>query len=278
MTMDYRSVPSTAASPKSFAPIHVWCTELEPSEMRHPHAAAERELAILGEITGGIAHDFLNILAVINSGLVFAQKTEERQEVRGYLTVARSAAKRGVNVMTQLLEFSKQREFEPSLGDVNELLRDLDIFIKHGAGPTIGIGLNLGYDIPKCLIDSRQFSTAVLNLVTNARDAMPAGGDIRISTKHFKSRPSGASSPLQGEYVRVRIQDNGGGMSSETASRIFEPLFTTKGQKGTGLGLPQVCAFMRRVGGRVSVISRRGVGTAVDLFFPVILEEKLQTR
>lgn len=240
-----------------------------------PRSAAERsvraaqKLAALGEMTGGIAHDVRTILAVVESGLRIAERNaDEPERLRVGIAAAREGVNRGANLISQLLNFAKQQELGIQTGDATELLRNLGLFLQYGAGPGIRIVLKLGSDIPRCVVDRSQFGTALLNLVVNARDAMPQGGEIQISTERRTVEAAGSGSPAPGTYVCVRVKDEGQGMSANVMQRVFDPFFTTKGEKGTGLGLPQVHAFMRRIGGYVSVTSELGVGTTVDLLFP----------
>jgi signal transduction histidine kinase len=236
-----------------------------------PRVRAARRLAVLGEMTAGIAHDFRNILAIIESGLRLAEKNRDQAEkVRAFITGAREGVDRGLKLTSQLLTFAKQGELEPRATNVNELLRTLELFLQYGAGSDIRIVFQLGSGIPKCLIDPAQFSAAVLNLVINARDAMPTGGEVQIATDRWEAQPLGSSGPAPGVYVRVRIRDTGQGMPAEVLQQIFDPLFTTKGEKGTGLGLPQVYAFMRLMRGFVTVNSQPGSGTQFDLLFPEV--------
>ena len=222
-------------------------------------------------MTGGIAHDFRNLLAVIELGLRLAEKSSEQPEkVRVYIAAAREGIDRGVKLTSQLLAFAKRQELEAREGDVNKLLRNLELLLKYSAGPGIRIVLELASDIPNCLIDPSQFDAAVLNLVVNARDAMPHGGEVRISTERWVAETAIAGSPAPGAYVRVCVKDSGQGMPAEMVRKVFDPFFTTKGEKGNGLGLPHVYAFMRRVGGHVSVTSELGRGTTVDLLFPSV--------
>ena len=226
-------------------------------------------IAALGEMTGGIAHDFRNILAVIESGLRLAERnSEEPDKVRAYIAGARDGVDRGLKLTSQLLTFAQLPELEARPGDANKLLRNLEQFLRYAAGPRVRIVLDLAPDLPMCLLDPSQFSAALLNLVVNARDAMPDGGEIHVSTERCNVETAMSGSPAPGAYVRVRIMDNGPGMPAEIAGKIFDPFFTTKGERGTGLGLPQVAAFMRLVRGHVSVTSKPGVGTTFDLLFP----------
>ena len=248
--------------------IDVALGERLPAEQR---ARATQRLAALGEMAGGIAHDFRNLLAIIESGLGLAEKSlEQPEKVRVYIAAARQEIDRGVKLTSQLLAFAKRQELEARPGDVNKLLRNLELLLKYSAGPGIRIELELASDIPNCLIDPPQFDAAVLNLVVNARDAMPHGGEVRISTERWVAETAVSGSPAPGAYVRVCVKDSGQGIPAEVVRKVFDPFFTTKGDKGNGLGLPHVYAFMRRVGGHVSVTSEWGKGTTVDLLFPSI--------
>ena len=232
-------------------------------------ALAVQRLSVLGEMTSGIAHDFRNILAVIDSSLrLIAKNSNDPERLHALIAGAQDGLDRGLRLTSQLLSFAKQRELEPQSANASELLKSLELFLKYGAGSAIRIVFELASDIPRCLIDPSQFSAAILNLVINARDAMPNGGEIRISTAHCVVQEGAPDLPLPGAYVRVRVADNGKGMSAEVTRKVFQPFFTTKGENGTGLGLPQVHAFMCRTGGYVTVASELGHGTTIDLLFP----------
>jgi signal transduction histidine kinase len=223
----------------------------------------------LGEITGGIVHDFRNVLTIVESNLRLAERhSDEPDKVLVYIAGAREVVTHAVKLTSRLLAFAKHQEVDPQPGDANACLENLELLLKFGAGPAVRISLVLAPDIPKCLIDPSQFNAAMLNLVINARDAMPDGGDVEISTTRWPAETTGADPLASDAYVLVRVKDNGGGISPDVAHRIFDPFFTTKGDRGTGLGLPQVCAFMQRIGGQVRVASERGVGTVVDLLLP----------
>ena len=245
--------------------------DISPSPASLSARAAQR-LSVLGEMTGGIAHDFRNILAVIDSGLRLAESNlSDPDKVRTFIAGTREGIARGVKLTSQLLNFAQQGEIKTCAADANALLKNLELFLKYGAGPSVCIVLECSPAIPRCLVDPSQFAAAILNLVVNARDAMPsAGGEIRIYTARFQATPVTSEPAFDGTYVRVRVQDNGSGMPDHVARRVFEPFFTTKGEKGTGLGIPQVGAFMRHIGGHVTVSSEQGRGTRVDLFFPAI--------
>jgi signal transduction histidine kinase len=230
---------------------------------------AVQRLTALGEMTGGIAHDFGNILAVIESGLRLAERNADSPEqVRQFIAGARDGVDRGLKLTAQLLTFAKQQELETRPVDANEMLRRLELFLKYGAGARLRIVMRLADDIPKCHVDVAQFNAAILNLVINARDATPNGGEILITTDRYQETAAPSNGRQTKSYVRVQVKDQGKGMSEETLAKIFDPFFTTKGAEGTGLGLPQVCAFMRMIGGDLKVDSQLGSGTTFDLLFP----------
>ena len=232
-------------------------------------ACASQRFTLLGEMAGGVAHDFRNILAVIDSSLrLIENHVDDREKVKMYMAGARDGIERGTRLSSQLLRFAKHQELEMQLVNANEALRSLELFLKYGAGLGVRIVMDLADDIPRCIIDPSQFSAAILNLVFNARDAMPNGGQIRISTARRLADVVSGDISIPSVYARIRIEDDGQGMSPDVMQKIFEPFFTTKGESGTGLGLPQVQAFMRQVGGYVEIASKFQHGTAIDLMFP----------
>jgi signal transduction histidine kinase len=229
---------------------------------------ATRRLAALGEMTGGIVHDFRNVLAAISSGLSLLERNSEQSGKSGMcIAEIRKEIARGMRLVSQLLAFAKQQEFKARPGDVNEFLRNMEIILKYGAGFGVRIMFSLQPDLPKCMIDEAQFHSVVVNLIVNARDAMPNGGEVQISTERCVIETATVDSLTPGIYVRVRVKDSGKGMPPDVLQKVFDPLFTTKGDDGTGLGLPQVFAFMHLIGGHVKISSQVGVGTTVDLLF-----------
>lgn len=237
------------------------------------HERAVHRLAFLGEMTGGVAHDFRNLLTVIESGLRLAERRADQPEsVRAYIGATREAVNRGVELTSQLLAFANDKKPDLQARDLNELVRSFEPFLRYGAGPHIRVRLELGSDIPRCLVDPTLFDAAVLNLVLNARDSMPSGGEICIATERLVEADTAPGQPAPGTYARLRVQDHGCGMPSETLQKVLDPFFTTKGENGTGMGLSQVYATVQLVGGHLRIASERGTGTTVDLLFPSIEE------
>ncbi len=238
-------------------------------------AAVQREGAIdrltaIGEMTGGIAHDFRSLLSVIDSGLRLVESSAgdpaKQQPLIGSI---RKEIARGVDLASQLLAFAKRQVLDAHTGNPNEFLRSFEPFLRYGAGPDVRVRLMHGSDIPNCMIDPAFFDAAILNLIVNARDAMPGGGEVRVVTDRWEDAKTGTDGDGQ-VYARVRVEDDGCGIPEKVVKKVFEPFFTTKGESGTGIGLTQVQAFISMVGGRIDVASKSGVGTTVTLFSPAV--------
>lgn len=246
-------------------PVQLY-TPLPSADAAEQRAAATRRLAALGELTGGIAHDFRNLLTAIGSGLRLAENNcNDPAKLRAYLAETKIAIDGGIALTSQLLAFARHQSLDPHIGNVNEYLHTFEPFLRYGAGPDVRLVLDLTPDLPNCLLDPAFFDAAVLNLVTNARDAMPNGGRIDISTRQVSGSDTSTSS-----HVRVRVRDEGCGMPADIIRKVFDPFFTTKGDHGTGFGLPQVRAFVEMVGGTIAISSEPEAGTTVDLLFPVV--------
>jgi signal transduction histidine kinase len=246
--------------------------ELDERSVGELSARAAPPLSVSGELTGGFAHDFTNILATIDSCLRLAQRSlDEPEKLLNFVAGAREGVARGLRLTSLFLVPALRGEVRTCPADANVLLTNLELFLRCAAGSSVRVVFDLCPTIPHCLVDSSQFAAAILNLVINARDAMQNGGEVRISTARCDTGPAITDQAGAGIYVRVRVQDNGPGMSEEVVKRIFESSFTTKGEKGRGLGVPQVCAFMRQIGGHVSVASEKNRGTTFDLLFPTIV-------
>ena len=243
------------------------------AEAAERSARATGNVTALGEMTRGITHDFRNLLCMLSSGLNVAEaNSEDPTKLALAFNAIRQGLERGQKLTDRLLAFAGNHHLEPGLKPINTLLAELRTFLSYGAGPGIRVVLNLAPDLPSCLVDPPRVTGAIFNLVVNARDAMPSGGVIRISTSRPRSRAGGNGE----DFVRLRIRDSGGGMAPDVLGKIFEPFFTTKGDHGTGLGIPQVQALMRQVGGKLRVRSVVGKGTTFDLYFPVQAEPSVK--
>ena len=221
-------------------------------------AVMMQKLEALGQMTASVSHDFRNLLTVMTSTLRLLRKRGPDEKV---LRAAEEAIERGNGLITQLLAFSKRNALEVRRCDINALIGSLDDVLRHAAGPDVLLRFDRGEDLPVCDIDQTQFDAALMNLVVNARQAMPEGGTVTISTR----------AAAKGGVV-LEVADTGAGIAPQHLRRVFEPFFTTKADTGTGLGLAQVYAFMRRIGGDATVTSEPGAGTTFTLSFPAATE------
>ncbi|HJU20067.1 MAG TPA: ATP-binding protein [Stellaceae bacterium] len=227
-----------------------------------------QKMDALGQITGGVAHDFNNVLAIIIGSLDLVETLAGRNpRLLRAVAMAQGAAKRAARLIEQLLAFGRRQMLRPQTIDVNEAIRDYHTLLRRAVGEAVEIRTALSPIPCRVHIDPVQFETAILNLAINARDAMPSGGILEIETAVCRGEPPGLA---PGDHVRVTVRDHGQGMPAELVGRAFEPFFTTKPMgKGTGLGLSQVYGFVRQSDGRVELESGLGKGTAVRIYLPL---------
>ena len=215
------------------------------------------KMEAIGQLTGGLAHDFNNLLTAIVGNLDLIRRRSTEQNVRKWAENAFKAAERGSKLTSQLLAFSRTQKLYTGPVDLNSLINGMKELLDQSLGPTISIRFELAPELPPALADANQLELAMLNLSLNARDAMPDGGTLTIST----AVSNNAAGP-----VLVSVTDTGTGMPPETVARAFDPFFTTKPTgKGTGLGLSQVYGIVRQAGGEVTIDSKVGRGTKVTL-------------
>ena len=225
-----------------------------------------QKMEALGQLTGGIAHDFNNLLTVVVGGLDLIAKRVGDEKLLKYANNALAAAERGARLTGQLLAFSRVQRLEVRPTYVAPLIEEMRPLLRNVLGPGIDKKFDLDPHLVPVMADPTQLEVAVLNLAINARDAMPDGGTLTISSK--RRRISEDSELEPGNYVELSISDTGCGMEADVANRAFEPFFTTKEVgKGTGLGLSMVYGMARQSGGTARVESEPGKGTTVKLFF-----------
>jgi PAS domain S-box-containing protein len=232
-----------------------------------------QKLDSVGQLTGGIAHDFNNLLTVIMGNLEILERQLGATSAKATRAVAAAmaGAARAATLTQRLLAYAQKQPLRPHAVSLNELVTGMADLICRTQGETIAYEFALGKDLLLCFCDANQLETSLLNLVINARDAMPDGGRLKIETGHivFDGRAAADQGISSGAYVMLAVSDTGIGMSSETAERAFDPFFTTKGTgKGTGLGLSVVYGFVKQSGGHVEIESARGRGTTVRIFLP----------
>ena len=229
-------------------------------------------MAAIGRLTAGVAHDFNNLLISItgNAEMLHEQLRDDPEHARRLSTILQSA-ERGADLVRRLLAFARQQSLTPVEVDLNKLVRGMGDLLRVTLGRSIRVETKLGKGLWPALVDPVQVEHVILNLAINARDAMPRGGTLTISTTNTAlDEASGtAVDLLPGDYVMVAVGDNGTGMNEEVMRNAFEPFFTTKPPgKGSGLGLSQVYGLANQSGGGVRIESRLGVGTTVSVLFP----------
>ncbi|MPR10125.1 hybrid sensor histidine kinase/response regulator [Microvirga tunisiensis] len=250
------------------------------TERRHAQEALEHAQAALfqaqkmeavGQLTGGVAHDFNNLLTIIVNNLdLLTRNAREPRDVK-LIESAQRAAERGAKLTQQLLAFSRRQPLQPDTHNPNTLIEGFESVLRRACGEMIRLQLSLAPRIRWVSVDAPQFESALLNLIVNARDAMPNGGSLKIMTGNVTlSEMDSTSSDLPpGQYASIAVQDTGTGMTPEIVNRVFEPFFTTKEiGKGTGLGLSQVYGFVTQSGGHIKVDSTPGQGTRVTMLLP----------
>ena len=243
-------------------------------EQMSERAKAEEQLRqshkmqALGQLTGGIAHDFNNLLTVIqgSADMLCRPDLPEAKRVR-FASAIVQAAENAASLTSQLLAFARRQPLKPERLDVSELLRSMEELIDRAMGERIEITMDLNSTC-SVEVDRAQLQSAVLNIASNASDAMPGGGSLRIRTREFVGEN-------EQRFVELSISDSGAGMDAETLDRVFEPFFTTKALgKGTGLGLSQVYGFASQSGGEASVESEIGKGTTLRIILPCFASEE----
>ncbi|HEX7970217.1 MAG TPA: PAS domain S-box protein [Stellaceae bacterium] len=228
-----------------------------------------QKMEAVGQLTGGIAHDFNNMLTVIAGNLELLEgKLGDEPRLLRLVSSAALAASRAEKLTQQLLTFSRRQQLRSQAIDFNQIVIGMDDLLHRTVGEHIEIRKQLAPELWPALADPNQIETALLNLILNARDAMPGGGHITIETGNAEFA-AGHREVAPGPYAILSVSDTGQGMSEEVLAHVFEPFFTTKEVgKGTGLGLSQVYGFVKQSAGHIKIESRVGVGTTVRLYLP----------
>lgn len=232
-----------------------------------------QRMEAIGQLTGGIAHDFNNLLTVItgNSELLI-DELADKPALQSLVRLISSAAERGAGLTRNLLAFARRQPLSPEAVNINMLIRNMEALLRSSLGQKYQLELHLSSDLWPVMIDPVQLESSLLNLTINARDAMPDGGTLIISTERFfLLNPQNLSQhDLEaGEYVKIDVLDTGDGISQDLLDKVFEPFFTTKpAGKGSGLGLSMVFGFIKQSGGHIQVQSEVGQGTRFQLFIP----------
>lgn len=232
-----------------------------------------QKMDAIGQLTGGIAHDFNNILGIIKGNLeVLKRALPDHEFAQDRIRAALVGTTRGADLTRKLLAFSHEKARGTQIMRVNQSVREFESLIGKSLTATVNLELELDEDLWLVDVDTADFENVILNLALNARDAMPDGGTLRITTQNktldgdYAARNAAATA---GEYVMIAVSDTGTGMSPEVKDKAFDPFFTTKPEgKGTGLGLPMVYGFVKQSGGHVKIYSEPGEGTTFRLYLP----------
>lgn len=248
------------------------CEEVRSREMAQEQLAQAEKLTALGQLAGGVAHDFNNIIQVIASyASVLGRSSDNPDKVKLLAEKIIEVSQRGASVTRRLLAFARRDKlrFEPV--DATDLLKGVHEFLGHMIKSSISIRLDLAEGLPPTLADKSQLETALINLAANAQDAITANGAITLSAAVETISSVDHSARLaSGDYIRISVADTGAGMDNATLARAAEPFFTTKGcGKGTGMGLAMARGFAEQSGGALAISSELGHGTKVTLWLPV---------
>jgi PAS domain S-box-containing protein len=276
----YRWIQWVAApGPDEIFAVGRHVTDAKEAELKLQQAEEQlrqaQKMEAVGQLTGGIAHDFNNMLTgVIGSLDLLKRRLDGAADPRieRYLDTAAASAQRAAGLTQRLLAFSRRQSLDVRATDVNALVLGMADLLDRTVGENVTVELALAGDAAAARTDRNQLESALLNLAINARDAMPAGGRLRVATANVTVGPDdidrydGAEA---GDYVLLSVEDSGLGMSPDVAARVFEPFFTTKPiGVGTGLGLSMIYGFVRQTGGHVRIATREGEGTRIDLLVP----------
>ncbi len=231
-----------------------------------------QKLQAIGQLTGGLAHDFGNLLTIVLSNLeLLAERLNDKDILASHVNPALDATRRGAALVERLLTFARKQELRPQVIDPRTLIEGMLDLITRSLGSEIQVGAVFDDDLWQTTADPGQLENAILNLAVNARDAMPEGGELSILGENAVIDAGYARSANinAGEYVMLAVRDTGIGMTPDVARHVFEPFFTTKEPgKGTGLGLAQIYGFVHQSGGFVSIDTKPGVGTTIKMFLP----------
>ncbi|WP_440640941.1 ATP-binding protein [Bradyrhizobium sp. PUT101] len=253
-----------------FAKITRDITERRNSQLKleamQKQLAESQKFDALGQLTGGVAHDFNNLLMIISGSLHILKKSAaDDPKLERAMSAIETATKRGAALTNQLLTFARRQSVNPQAIDFAERVAAIREVLDAGVGSSVRLAFDIGSDAWPIKADVSELETALLNLVINARDAMPDGGTVTIGTRNVVLNEP----PLAGDFVAIDVTDTGLGIPSDVLDKIFEPFFTTKPiGKGTGLGLSQVHGFAHQAGGTIAVASELGKGTTFTIILP----------
>ena len=252
--------------------LYFFASQMDITERRTSQETSlqAQKMEAIGQLTAGMAHDFNNLLQVINGNLEVALLSLDKPDLaRQQLERAQRAAMRAGKLTQQLLTFARKQRLEPKTINVNNLVFDFSEMLVRTLGSKVELRLDLRPGLPVCMLDPTHLEMALLNVLINARDAMPEGGEVTVATSIVRGEDRLKVHGLpHGTYISLCVIDKGTGMTPEVLRRATEPFFTTKGP-GTGLGLAMVHGFVQQSHGRLEIDSKPGEGTKVTMIFPI---------
>jgi signal transduction histidine kinase len=229
-----------------------------------------RKMDAIGKLTGGIAHDFNNLLAAVLGGLgLIERRLPLEEEHKKIIAMTRRAAEQGSELVKRLLAFARRQTLQPDAVDIRRLSATVTDLLAHTLGGLVQLEWRSEAEVWRAYADSTQLELALMNLIINARDAMPKGGTIMVAGRNAEAAPGNSLGLPPGKYVVLAVTDDGSGIPAEILEQVTEPFFTTKAVgKGTGLGLSMVYGFAHQSGGAIAINSKVGEGTTVEIWLP----------
>lgn len=258
--------------------------EIAARKVTEAQLVQSQKMEAVGQLTGGLAHDFNNMLAVVLSAMSLMRRriAAGDRDIGKFVDAAEDGARRAATLTSRLLAFARRQPLSPEPVDANRLVSGMSELLRRTLGEQVSVETVLAGGLWQVTIDASQLENSLLNLAVNARDAMPDGGRITIETGNTHLDDAYAANNAEvtpGQYVLIAVTDNGPGMTPEVMAKAFEPFFTTKPVgKGTGLGLSQVYGFVRQSKGHIKIYSEPGQGTSVKIYLPRTRSEAAEAK
>jgi PAS domain S-box-containing protein len=271
-------VSLTALRRRDAVIINMFLRDITQSRAAEEQLKHAQKMESVGELTGGLAHDFNNMLTVITGTIdILAEAVADKPQLAAIAALISGAADRGTELTANLLAFARKQPLQPRAIDTNALMLEVCKLLQPTLGRQVEVEADLGTDVWPALVDPGQLSSALVNLAINARDAMPDGGKLLLTTSNIEiAAPDTKFNNLlaTGNYVLIAVTDSGTGMSDAVLDKVFEPFFSTKEPgRGTGLGLSMVYGFVKQSGGHIEAVSHLGHGTTFRIYLPKAVEQ-----